>query len=143
MKDDTFENLLRERGLNTTHKSFTDIMRSFPFIGLSASKEASKKVRLSLDKNILVTWEEVKHEGQLSIKVNHLLLADPEHKLQGKELLLTILNWLEAKGAKPPGRRNLDEQKRVTDKIFYAELVEIMEGFRKKHGALTKFLKPN
>jgi hypothetical protein len=90
---------------------------------LSSSKESSKHVKVALSKDILITWEETKQNGGPSFKINHLMLSSVKHKNTGRDLIVAIVDWFEVKGIKALGKRNLDEQTRVSDKTFYSELI--------------------
>lgn len=92
-KNDTFEAFLRERGLKLTSKEFQEVSKIYPFVCLCLSKEINSNVKVALNKEVLITWEQIKKGDTFLIKIYHLLLISRASIQKGIDLIKLIIEW--------------------------------------------------
>jgi hypothetical protein len=92
-KNETFEAFLRERGLKLTSKEFQEVSKIYPFVCLCLSKEINSNVKVALNKEVLITWEQIKKGDTFLIKIYHLLLISRASIKKGIDLIKLIIEW--------------------------------------------------
>jgi hypothetical protein len=93
-KNETFEAFIRETGLNLTSKEFCQLTKIYPYACLCLSKEINSNVKVALNKEMLLTWEQVKKGDTFIIKIYHLLLVSSASIQKGLDLIKFIVEWV-------------------------------------------------